>query len=67
MMKRRVSESEGLSMLTSDFEGIRTVRARCMMTSDDSAYKKRFKSGWITLSEEGKSDRDHSGTATPIP
>lgn len=62
LMKKRVSESQGLSMLTSDFEVVRTVRARCMMSSGDNAPKKRFKSGWITLSEEGKSE-----TASPIP
>ena len=67
MTKRRVSGPEGLRMLASDFEGVRTVRARCMMSSDDSASRKRFKNGWITLSQEGKNNRGYSEAASPIP
>ena len=77
MMKRKVSDPRSqFSMLTSDFEGVRTVRARCMMSSSvdissSSATQKRFKSGWITLSEEGKSSdgkqQHHTINASPIP
>jgi hypothetical protein len=78
MMKRKASDSRSqFSMLTSDFEGVRTVRARCMMSSSvdissSSATQKRFKSGWITLSEEGKSSdgkqqQQHIVNASPIP
>jgi hypothetical protein len=77
MMKRKVSDPRSqFSMLTSDYEGVRTVRARCMMSSSvdigsSSATQKRFKSGWITLSEEGKSSdgkqQHHIINASPIP
>jgi hypothetical protein len=68
IMKRKLREPRNyLSMLTSDFEVIRTVRARCMMSSD-SATTKRFKSGWITLCEEDKkSNGENIVTASPIP
>ena len=62
MMKSRVNQSGvHLSMLASEIECIRTVRARCLVFAPDGDSKKKI-SGWITLCEEGKSD-----TASPIP
>lgn len=67
MMERKVSESKNhFSVLTGDFKGVRSVRARCMMSTDNTS-KKRFKSGWVTLSEEDKSYGENVGTASPIP
>jgi hypothetical protein len=69
MMKRKVSEPtiQLSRMLTTDFEGVRTIRARCMLYAD-STSKKRFISGWITLSEEGKGNSgQHRVNAFPIP